>query len=256
MTTNKQIKVTVIVLAFFFFCISTFSSFAQNIKAKRFTYGLHDYIFYSDGTYIEYIDEILLSNPNQYCSQCVIDSGRYSEKRGCYILNSSGKIDSMRMYDIISSYEMNDSLIIEFFSPYEKIIQQNINYAIYTYTIQILCDSSFSGKIFERDFNETHRFCMSGHIRVQKPKDVRIREVRMVIYPNDIFYQYFISFSSDPVIRIKYISENNDNLFLVNMPYFEYLSLTYRNRKACEIKKHKNWISSGTYYKRNRPRKF
>ena len=256
MTNNRQIRTKGIVLTFFLLLISICLNFAQGIKAKRFTHGLHDFVFYADGTYVETIDEIIMHFPNQYCSQCVIDSGRYSEKGGCYILNSSEKIDSMRMYDITSFYERNDSLIIEFFSPYEQIIQHNINYAIYTYCIQILCDSSFSGKIFEQDFNEKHRFCLSGIIRRPKPKDIRIKEITITIYPNDIFYKYYISFSSDPTISIKHFTENNDNHFRIIMPYFEYLSLTYRNREAYKIKKNNNRIFCGTYYIRNRPCRF
>ena len=256
MTNNSQIGIKWFVLTVFLLLINSCSSCAQDIKAKRFSHGLHDYVFYSDGTYIETIDETILQLPNQYCSQCIIDSGNYSEERGCYILNSSVKIDSMRMYNIISSYERDDSLIIEFFSPYEQIIQKNINYAIYAYHIQILCDSSFSGKVFEQDFNEKHRFCLSGIIRTPKPKDVRIREFTITIYPNDAFYKYYISFSSDPTINIKYITNNKDNHFRVNMPNFEYLSLTYRNRKAYKIKKNSKWIYCGTCYKRNCSRKF
>lgn len=251
MTNNSQIEIKWFVLAVSLLLINSCSSFAQDIKAKRFTQGLHDYVFYTDGTYIETIDEMILQFPNQYCPQCVIDSGEYSEKGGYYILTSSGKIDSMRMYDIISSYERKDSLIIEFFSPYEHIIQDNINYAIYAYNIKILCDSSFSGKVFEQDFNEKHRFCLSGNVRTTKPEDVRIRELTITIYPNDAFYKYYISFSSDPTITIKYITENNDNHIRVNMPNFEYLSLTYRRREAYKIKKNNKWIFCGTCYKRN-----
>lgn len=215
---------------------------AQRIKTKQYTHGLHDYYFYSNGTYVETIDAMILQYPNQYCSQSVIDSGKYSEKKGYYILSSSGKVDSMRIYDISSSYESKDSMIIEFLSPYEQIIKKDINYAIYTYHIEVICDSSLSGKKFERDFNENHQFCLSGCIRISKPKEVSVKKIIIVIYPNHNFEKYFTSFSQNPVLTINYQTSNNDNHFYVNLPHFEYLTLTYRNRKTYQIKKSNNWI--------------
>lgn len=250
-------KRVVIMLLLFFLFTNIYPSFSQHSKIKRFTYGLNDYIFNTDGTYVQTIDEMILSIPNQYCPQYLVDSGEYSIRRGYYILNSAEKFDSMRRYNIKSSYQNNDSLIIEFFSPYEQIIKRNMNYAIYTYNIQILCDSSGIGRIFENDFNEKHRFCQSGSIYVPKPKNVCIREISITIYPNNVFYQYFTSFSLDPVVRIKHISENNDNLFFVNMPYFEYLSLTYGRREMYIIKKNNHRIlCTGTYFRRQHPDRF
>lgn len=233
------------------FCIS--QSNAQKIRTKQYTHGLHDYYFYSNGTYVETIDAMILEYPNQYCSQSVIDSGKYSEKRDCYILNSSAKMDSMRIFDIRSSYEATDSMIIEISSPYEQIIKKNVNYAIYTYHIEIICDSSLSGNKFESDFNENHQFCLSGCIRIPKPKEVTVKKIIVVIYPNHNFDKYFASFSPNPVLTINYQTSNNDNHFYINLPYFEYLTLTYRNRKTYQIKKNNNWIlSDGIIFRRHR----
>ena len=227
---------------------------AQKIKTKRYTYGLHDYYFYSNGTYVETIDARILQFPNQYCSQHVIDSGKYSVKRGYYILNSYEKIDSMRIFDIKSSCESKDSLIIEISSPYERIIKQNINYAIYTYNIQIICNNSLSEKKFECDFNKDHQFCLSGGIRISKPQEVTVKEIIVVIYPNHNFDKYFVSYSPNPVLTIKYQSTNQDNHFCINLPYFEYLTLTYRNRRTYQIKKSNHSIlCNGIVFRKYRP---
>lgn len=248
MKKNISVLLTVISL------LSIGQNNAQVVKTKRYTHGLHDYYFYSNGTYIETVDAMILEFPNQYCSQSVIDSGKYFEKGGCCILNSSEKIDSMRIFDVISNYESEDSLIIVISSPYEQVIKRNKNFAIYTYNIQILCDSSLSGEKFERDFNENHQFCISGEIRIQKPKEVSVKNITVVIYPNHKFDKYFTSFSPNPFLTIEYQPRNNDNHFCINLPYFEYLALTYRNRRAYQIKKNnKRILCNGIVYRRYRP---
>lgn len=246
---EKTIKVLMSLLLFLCICQCN----AQRIKTKRYTHGLHDYYFYSNGTYVETVDEMILQFPNQYCSQNVIDSGEYSVKRGCCILNSHEKIDSMRIFNIKSSCESKDSLIIEISSPYEQIIKENINYAIYTYHIQIICDSSLFGKKFECDFNKTHQFCLSGCIRISKPQEVTVKKIIIVISPNHNFDKYFVSYSPNPVLTIKYQSTNQDNHFRINLPYFEYLALTYRNRRTYKIKKNNNSIvCDGIVFRRYR----
>lgn len=193
------------------------------------------YIFlYGNGTFLEGRETMEPHIPYQYRVQDTVNYGTYTLKGSYFYLSSSqtiANVDSAIIQPMGKFPE--DSIFVDINSPYCEIISENDQSCIYTFRVELfyqLGDSSVNVDIQEKikDIN----FCFYHY-----PKS-RIQKIRITIFPNEQFYQYNYSYNTTSHIEISIDScSSQNNKYIVTLPNFNYLTLSYQNYVNYQIKR-------------------
>lgn len=234
-----------------FVALAVSNCYGQRVTKRYFAvHPFHAFYFGTTGEFIE------TTGYRSFFG--IVSKGTYREKKKNFILTSDSSImfsDSLTINsEISSSYQPVDSLIINVTSPYEKLLYEvsapNVGFGldaldvpildihrIYCYDIQIVCSEDSISQSFERDFNQSHHQVCEARVAVFKQQEVSIKEIRMKIYWNPD--------SGDTILNRRYPFANtrvkvdvpHDNVYMINIPQFDYFFLTYKRYKNKRIRK-------------------
>lgn len=212
-------------------------------------YQDHDFIFCSDGTFVEY-----QWYRNRWDVPCekgwIISWGNYEKKPDRYILNSDQALfyltqDTMTLSDVQSSHVPQDSLFIMLNSSFSRLlsIEDTCSYCkhkhqrIFSYDFIIECGDDQANKEYEKTFNSKFVADTTGVIRAYKPQNIQLKSVFVKVYWKTD-HQDTIIIQTSPCRVLKYDSKdymNND--LCLNVPTLDYAFLTRKNYMNYELKR-------------------
>ena len=212
-------------------------------------YQDHDFIFCSDGTFVEY-----QWYRNRWDVSCekgwIISWGSYEKKPRCYILNSDQAMfystqDTITLSDVQSSHVPQDSLFITLNSSYSQLLsnEDTCSYCkykhqrIFSYDFIIECGDDQANKEYEKEFNSKFVADTTGKIRTYKPQNIQLKSVLVKVYWK-IDHKDTIIIQTCPSRILMYeLKEYMDNDLCFNIHFLDYAFLTRKNYMNYKLKR-------------------
>lgn len=196
----------------------------------------HKLYFYKDGFFSEFITTYNIDTLLSCAIGTNISRGQYSRSSRGYKLTSNEDIQEKNynlQYTLLSSEPLsNDSLFIFLSSPFEDLLlSEHHNLCaykhprIYRYCIQVKCDDSENGRIFEKEFNKCHQMIDTNLILCAKPKCVQLKSLLVKIFWGKSYNQTYKT--KDTVYVYIHELEQNTNSLHIRLASFDYFYLSY-----------------------------
>lgn len=201
----------------------------------------HQLFFYKDGQFAEFITTYNADTLSSCTLGTNISHGQYNKSRHGYDLTSSevirGKNDHLK-YELLQCKPLSDdSLFIFLSSPFEDLLlfeQHDLcaykHPRIYHYCIQVKCDDSEDGRIFEKEFNKCHQMIDTNLILCAKPKGIQLKSLFVKIFWDKDYDQTYRT--QDTVYVYIRELEKNTNSLHIRLASFDYFYLSYE--KYCQ----------------------
>jgi len=227
--------------------LTTVSIYAQHRDAYFYQKNdvTHKLFFYEDGQFAEFITTYNADTLLPCTLGTNISYGQYNKSHHGYDLTSSGiireKNDNLK-YELLQCKPLsNDSLLIFLSSPFEDLLlfeHHNLcaykHPRIYRYCIQIKCDDSENGQIFQKEFNKCYQMIDTNLILCAKPKCVQLKSLYVKIFWERSYNQTYKA--QDTVYAYINELEQNTNSLHIRLVSFDYFYLSYE--KYCQTHFH------------------
>lgn len=220
---------------FLFILLLTMNVFGQQ-NCKIYFSGRTYITFFEDGSFLENRESTILHIPYQYTIQDTISYGSYKKHGRWYYLTSAQAIAGIDSVEIVQNKcNPQDSIFIEIKSPYTQIIKTYPQSSLYIFQVSIDYKTNdikdvYSHPVLQQCNDFTFIF----------PDDTTglAEGIIISVFPHKQFFQYNYSYNPSPLleIHIDHIDFHN-NHFIINLPNFGYLTLSYINYSNYRIKK-------------------